>query len=240
MLKRIRMSIQALVLLASLSFSGERANSQTLSPSTSPLTSTGATLKSLPLSEKGWISLPYRKIPPNQVSFGDSGIAVQVKSSAGPIVHKLESPSKVRSLHVKGKVVGKKTTESSSFDEDSVLRLGLVAVGKQTLSGAKRWFAPDWVKTLFKLVPENSGLDKIYFFNVTDREELIGKSRTHPKSDLIVETVSAKLDPSGNFDLNKPLETPIETAAVWISIDGDDSKSEFVSTISEIKLGIAE
>jgi hypothetical protein len=194
----------------------------------------------LPLRQSDWIILPYRKIPPNQISFADGALSVEVKRSAGPVVHKLDRPSKLRSLSMKGKVVGKKLPETGSFDEDSALRLGLVAVGKRTLSGPQKWFAADWVKKLFKLVPADSGLDKIYFFNLTDREALVGKHRVHPKSDLIVENIVATADSSGGFDFTKQLDNPIETAAIWLSIDGDDTKSEFISTISEITLGLAE
>ncbi len=194
----------------------------------------------LPLSEDAWVVLSYNKIPSNSVIFATGSLAVKVKSSASPIVHKLEKVSKVAEFFIKGKVTGSKAVETTTFDEDSVLRFGLVATGKQTLTGAKKWFAADWVKRLFSLVPEGPGLDKIYFFNFTNRASLLGKFRTHPKSDLIVENIFAETKKDQVINVSKKIEPPIEVAAIWISIDGDDSKSEYETLISEIKLRTAQ
>ena len=193
-----------------------------------------------PLGEKDWVILSYNKIPPNKVTFSDGGFLVNVKSSAGPIVHKLEGAKRVIGFSIKGKLAGLKKLEAGGFDEDSVFRLGLVAAGSQTLTGPRRWFAADWVKKLFSLAPEGSGLDKIYFFNLTNRADLVGKLRTHPKSNLIVEDIFASQNQEGIFAVSKKLTAPIDTVALWISIDGDDSKSEFQTSVSEIKLTVAK
>lgn len=193
----------------------------------------------VPLNAGAWVALSYNKIPANKVTFSDNSLSARVKSSAGPIVHKLSGTMKITEFLVKGKISGSKKIESGSFDEDSALRFGLVAVGQQTLSGPKKWFAADWVKKLFSLAPEGTGLDKIYFYNLTNRAELVGKSRAHPKSDLMVETILTEVNKSGSFELNRKLDSPVASAAIWISIDGDDSKSEYETTISEIKLMVA-
>ena len=194
----------------------------------------------MPLKESAWIALTYNKIPSNKVSFHDDTLTVKVKHSAGPIVHKLEKTSKVVEFFVKGKVTGTKIKESGPFDEDSVLRFGLVAIGQQTLSGPKKWLAADWVKKLFALAPKGTGLDKIYFFNLTNRHELVGKSRAHPKSDLIVENIFANTGNDASFEVRKKIEPSIEAAAIWISIDGDDTKSEYETVISEISLKVMQ
>lgn len=190
----------------------------------------------IPLKESAWVTLAYNKIPSNNVTFSNNVLSVKVKHSAGPIVHKLDKMQKVVEIFFKGKMSGTKTKENGPFDEDSVLRFGLVATGNQILSGPKKWFAVDWVKKLFALAPEGTGLDKIYFFNLTNRDELLGKSRIHPKSDLIVENIIAKTNLDGSFDVRKKIEPPMEVAAVWISIDGDETKSEYETVISEIKI----
>ncbi len=194
----------------------------------------------VPLNANSWIVLSYKKIPPNKVTFSIDTMAVAVKNSAGPVVHKLAKTSKVVEFFIKGKMTGLKVRETAAFDEDSILRFGLVAIGMQTLSGPKKWFAADWVKKLFNLVPEGTGLDKIYFFNFTNRKDLLGKSRTHPKSDLIVENIFAETEKDGTFSVHKKIEPPIEVAAIWLSIDGDDTKSEYETFISDIKLSLAQ
>lgn len=203
--------------------------------STASLGSAGKT-RQIPLEEKSWVRLSYNKIPPNLVSFENQQLKVEVKESAGPIVHQLSTPIKVTSFHVQGNLIGSKKMETSAFDEDSILRFGLVAVGSQKLSGPKKWFAADWVKKLFALAPRGLGLDKIYFFNATDRKELVGQSRVHPQSDLLIENMTTLVKESGKFGMSHQLEKPIETAAIWISVDGDDTGSDFTMSISDIRL----
>ncbi|MFN9066395.1 MAG: hypothetical protein ACK5V3_04155, partial [Bdellovibrionales bacterium] len=111
-----------------------------------------------------------------------------------------------------------------------------VAVGSKFLSGPKRWLAADWVKKLFDLAPAGVGLDKIYFYNFTNRNELMNQTRPHPKSDLIIETLSFFQETEGPFSVKKTFTSPIYTAALWISIDGDDTKSDYETHISEISL----
>jgi len=197
---------------------------------------TWASSELVPLEEASWVVLSYNKIPANKVSFENSSLVVKVSKSAGPVVHKLKVPKKISGFVVSGHFKGQKKLEANEFDEDSILRIGLVAVGKQNLSWTKKLFAADWVKKLFALAPEGSGLDKIHFFNLTNRTELVSKSRAHPKSDLIAENISLHFDKQGAFQFVKELPASIEVAAIWISVDGDDTGSEFETALSSIQL----
>lgn len=189
----------------------------------------------LPLRKESWVSLSYSKIPANRVYFADGEMRVKVNKSAGPLVYKFSKIESISEFYVRGKVVGSKAKEKTPFDEDSVFRFGLVGVGDKKLKGPLKFFAPNWVKELFSLAPKGIGLDKIYFFNITNRNELVGKSRTHPNSDLIHERTIAILNERGEIDLKYKLGSPIETAAVWISIDGDETQSEYETILTEIK-----
>jgi hypothetical protein len=55
-------------------------------------------------------------------------------------------------------------------------------------------------------------------------------------SDLILEQVVAVPGPDGRFDLVHALERPLETIAVWLSSDGDDTGSKFKVLVEEIEL----
>jgi hypothetical protein len=203
----------------------------------------GIAAKSLALEKEKWVVLSYSpssQITPNDVKFIDSKITVKSKSSAGPIVFKLPEAQVLTGFSIKGSWQGLKKVEVSSFDEDSVLRMGLVATGSQTLSWGKRFFAPDWIKKLFALAPAGEGLDKIYFFNLSNRPELIGRKRIHPKSDLISEEISQLSKSEGDFLFDKMLSEPLRTTAIWMSIDSDDSKSEFTTSIQNIELKLSD
>ncbi len=195
-----------------------------------------AAAEKIPLEKSSWVVLSYSKIPSNKVVFDERGLTIVVDKSAGPTVHKLKTPQVLTGFSVTGVIKGTKAKEKSDFDEDSILRVGLVGVGQQKLSGIKSFFAAAWVKELFALAPEGLGLDKIYFFNITNRPELLKKSRPHPKSDLLVETIAHVVEQEGAYSLSVTLEKPIEVAALWMSSDGDDSGSAFSTTLSNIEI----
>ncbi len=190
----------------------------------------------VPMSPERWVGLAFNRIPKNRLEFAAGEIRVTVDKSAGPLVHKLEAPVRVNGFKVKGELKGLKKKEAGEFDEDSVLRIGLVAVGDKRLNAVKRVFAADWVKKLFALAPAGTGLDKIYFFNLTDRAELVGRTRPHPKSELLVERVFKAVAAEGPFEAEYQLETPIETAALWLSVDGDDTGSQFELKLRQISI----
>lgn len=196
-----------------------------------------AEMELIPLKPASWVVLSYgSKIPANEVSFSDGRLTIRVNRSAGPVAYKIEVPRKVLGFKVTGVWKGQKKTEAGDFDEDSILRFGLVATGTQRLTGLKKFLAADWAKKLFELAPADTGLDKIYFFNVTNRPSLAAKARSHPKSDLLREANALIVEKPGAFELMKQLDAPLEVAAIWLSVDGDDTASEFETTIMEIQL----
>lgn len=187
------------------------------------------------LTADQWVVLSYQKIPKSTVTFGSS-LKIDVASSAGPIVHRLAVPKRVTGFKVLGSWQGQKSVESSAFDEDSVLRMGFVGEGTQTLGWIQKKLAAPWVLELFKLGEGAKGLDKIYFYNLTNRPPLIGKERAHPKSDLILERVVQVLDQPGKFQFEYNLTQPIQTLGLWLSADGDDTQSKFMLQIDSIEL----
>lgn len=188
------------------------------------------------LIQEKWTQVSFKGIEANKVSFENGTMAVAVNSSASPLVYKLEAPLSIQSFEVSAAQVGSKVVESSTFDEDSVLRFGIVGLGSQKLNAIKRAFAADWVIKLFSLAPADAGLDKIHFFNVSNRPNLKGQERVHPKSDLMIEKIISVLDQEGKLAIKYQLEKPIQAAALWLSIDGDDTKSKFTLKIDRIDL----
>lgn len=192
----------------------------------------------LPLSpNKEWVELKFNKIPPNSVKFQDGLIQVEVKSSASPLVFKLPQELKVKSFSFDLQVDGKmKQAANSTFEEDAFFRLGLVAVGTKTLGRMQKMIAADWVKKLFDLSPPGSGIDKIYFFNVASDEKFKGQQRIHPKSDLMSEQVIGVATGALMTHYKYELPSALPTVALWISIDGDDSQSDFQVKLKNLTL----
>jgi len=204
------------------------------------VTGRSATL-SLPLTKTNdWQFLSYRKIPPNTFRGTPAGLEIGITNSAAPAVLPLKDFPQVIELRVTGKISGSlklppKKQGEKGFD-DYTVRIGLVESGARTLSWRERKFGPDWVTRLFALAPDGTGIRQIRFFNVGTEPRQIGATRQHPLSELMEETVVAVPDASGQFSFAKKFSNPIKTLAVWISSDGDDTKSSFAVMLTKIEI----
>lgn len=157
-----------------------------------------------------------------------------------PLIYALPGRLRVSGIHVKGRVegalqlpVGRQGEEK--FD-DYVFRIGLVEPGTRSLNFVQRRLAAAWVRKLFDLAPSGSGISGIHFFNVGAEKAHIGRHRQHPLSDLITETVVTVPRPDGRFDFVHSLDRPLDTIAVWLSSDGDDTGSRFSVVVEQIEL----
>lgn len=197
---------------------------------------------SLPLADQSkWQVLQYSRIPPHKVQFTKAGLEMQVERSAMPLVHPLAKPFATGRVRVKGRVEGTLDIPPGRQGEDGyddyVFRLGLVEPGKRTLGSIQRRFVADWVKKLYELAPPGSGISGIHFFNVALEKSHVGKKRQHPLSNLIREEVVAlPRRADGRFDFEHVLAQPLQTIAVWLSSDGDDTKSTFTVRVEAIEL----
>lgn len=195
----------------------------------------------VPLTEQtNWQVLQYSRLPPHRIRFSGAGLEMRVDGSAMPLIHPLRRPVRVKSFRVKGRIEGTLRVAAERQGEegfdDYAFRLGLVEPGQRSLNFLQRQFAASWVRKLFELAPKGGGISRIHFFNLGTHENQIGRQRPHPLSDLILETVIAVPGPDGRFDLVHTLERPLETIAIWLSSDGDDTGSRFTVLVEEIEL----
>lgn len=194
--------------------------------------------KQIPIEEAQWQQLKFNGIEPNKVSFTSDSIKVEVDQSASPLVHRLTNILNVSAFEVEVTISGKMSgVPDSGFEEDSFFRLGLVATGESKLGKIAVLFAPTWVKKLFELAPEGVGLDKIYFYNVATLPRHVNSERQNPKSAYIFERVIAAKE-NDSQKIKYRLKIPMKVAALWISIDGDNTRSKFTTFIKSIKLEV--
>lgn len=187
-----------------------------------------------------WQVLQFRSLPPHRIRFSRAGLEMIVEASAMPVIYPLPTQMAVSTVRVRGRIEGTlrvppERQGEAKFD-DYAFRVGLVEPGERTLNFVERQFAPAWVRKLFELAPKGGGISHIHFFNLgTDRSQ-IGRERQHPLSDLILEKVVAVPAPDGRFELVHTLDRPLQTIAVWLSSDGDDSGSKFTVLVEGIEL----
>jgi hypothetical protein len=187
-----------------------------------------------------WQLLQYNGIVPNQVSFTQAGMTVEVMGSASPIIYPLDEARLVRRIAVTGTLTEllKLDTANQGLqnNDDFSLKIGLVIAGDKTLNSMQKLFSADWVKRLYELAPEGRGIDGIYFLNAVQASTRLGQQRRHPLSDLIFENNVWLLDKPGDFAMTYTLDRPRKVIAIWLSIDGDDSGSNYSTLIKSLHL----
>ena len=195
----------------------------------------------LPVQHEGnWQLLEYNRLDANQVTFTDQGMTVTVDQSASPIIYPLDHPKTVTGVTVTGNLSNllnlPAASQGQKGSDDFSLKIGLVVAGDKTLNAVQKLFSAKWVRKLYDLAPEGSGVDRIYFLNAVQNEGVLGQQRQHPMSDLIYENNVWLLDKKGDFTLTYKLENPEKVIAVWLSIDGDDTQSSYTTTIKNLLL----
>jgi hypothetical protein len=199
---------------------------------------------SIPVSHlDSWKMEAYSGKKPNLVSLVDQKMKIEVRKSASPLFYPLRENKFITGFKIKGYFKGLpvmrdfKMQGKKGFD-DFPLRVGFVSPGDKKLTGLKKLFAPAWIKNLYRQLGEDLGISHITFFNLVQNPDLIGTSRTHPNSDLITEYFIELVNPSNQFDIDYKLKKPIDAAAIWLSIDGDDTQSEFEVYISDLSIEV--
>ena len=199
--------------------------------------------ESIPLESKYWNILAYKSIPANEVLDTKSGLLIKVASSASPIIYPFKSSATIKSLSVKLHTSGELNlnglTQGQEGADDFLFRIGLVYSGQKQLSFFEKTFAPTWIKKLHALAKDGQGISHIEFFNLASQSSLLGKSRTHPLSELLKENfiqVSTKKEQTLHFKISSNDISNKKVLALWMSIDGDDTKSNFSITIEELTI----
>ena len=188
-----------------------------------------------------WSALSFNRIPANGVSTSDGVLHIAVNRSASPLVYKLEQPLRITGITVVARWSGslqipRDVVQGDEGADDFVLKLGIVEAGERTLNWIQRRIAADWIKQLFRLAPEGTGVNRINFLSTTQDKSQLGSSRTHPLNDLLHEMRITWLDGPGDFEMTYRFDAPVETLGLWVSSDGDDTGSTFDLYIERITL----
>lgn len=192
-------------------------------------------------SAEGWQVLTFSGIQANQVSFGDGGLMISVNASASPVIYPLPGSVTVNEVSLQAEIDGYLELDGGNQGEknfdDFVFRLGLVHAGEKRLNFLQRSIAPDWIKRLYALAPESAGISHIEFYNVYSDRQLAGKSRIHPRSDLMLENfIRARPADSNQISMRFKPESNKPVLAIWLSIDGDDTQSSYQVLLKNLRL----
>ena len=191
-------------------------------------------------AREGWQVLRYQGIPAHEVAFLEDGLTIRVRRSASPVVYRLPEPVDAAALTVCGRVEGALQlppgVQGENGFDDYLLRAGVVLAGPRRPSLFQRLFAPPWLKSLFDLAPEGSGISEVRFFILATEAGHVGARRRHPSSDLLLEEVVTVPRADGTFTIDASIDSPERTLALWLSADGDDTGSTFTVRVEGIAL----
>ncbi len=202
----------------------------------------GAQATEIPLSlETGaWQALTYTSVQSNVVKNTGDSMNIHIMGSASPLIYVFDQPQIIQSILASGSLSGvptlpKHAEQGDEGADDFALRIGLVLAGDKQLGPAQQLFAPKWIKTVYGLAPENTGIDHILFLNVAQSLQTGWQQRTHPNSEgLFVEHKVAEAMGAGTFLIDHTFDQTKQVIALWISADGDDTQSSFDVTIDSI------
>jgi hypothetical protein len=180
-------------------------------------------------------------VPKNQVHFSSGGIRIEVNNSASPIIFSFPASREVKGFTIEGEFLGlpkfqRAELQGTKGNDDYPLRFGFILPGEKKMSALESIFAAPWVRRLFQKARKGMGISHIQFYNVTQDHLQMGRSRQHPKSELLREENFALVEKDGAFLYKKNFPLAFDALGVWINVDGDDTKSKFTTILRKINL----
>jgi hypothetical protein len=192
--------------------------------------------------EHGWKVIQFQSKPPNKIVSDKEGLHIGVESSANLLAYCLNEPAEVNGVLLRGSVTGlpkiqENTRQGDKKADDFAIRFGLVISGTRKLSKIEKIFAPELVKSLCELAPNSEGIDHVLFLNLANDPPPKWQNRIHPiGKGLLREQVGCVKNGPGDFTLKVEFQKPYKVLALCIISDGDDTKSKYRVTVTNIQL----
>jgi len=195
----------------------------------------------IPLDPARWQKLNYSGISQNSTQVTDTRITIDVDSSASPLIYPFARPEPATSLDIVARITGvlklqPGVVQGEPGNDDFRLWIGVAYAGDNRLSLLERLVAPEWIRHLFKLAPDNGGISRIEFYTTYTDQRLAGTSRIHPAIELCEQQFILNVGDDGSINQRITLPTDQPVVALWINSDGDDSKSQFRVEIERLRL----
>lgn len=190
-----------------------------------------------------WHIGSYSKISPNRILLTDKKLLIEVKASASPLIYSFSYTKRISGFKISGEFKGLPSFIDLSLQgqkgyDDYPLRIGFIIKGEKKLNYLTRIISPEWLKNLFEIIPDKKGIDRVEFFNVTQNKNELSKTRQHPNSKMINETFFAFVKDSSKFEYGFLFKDAIDVEAIWVSSDGDDTKSSYKVELNQIIINL--
>jgi len=198
----------------------------------------------IPLNTNNWEMLEFSSLKANKFEASIEKLTIKVNQSSSPLIQKFKTPIKFTRVVAKGSIQNgsinlKKDQKQGVFNKESVtddyaLRLGLVLEGdNQKPKFLPTFMLPGWIKRMFSLAPKGKGIDKIYFLKIAHNESHVGDKRQHPLHKYLYEEAVTQAV-AGDFVIEKTFKNPKTVYGLWLSANGEGTKSQFDTVINSI------
>lgn len=192
-------------------------------------------------SKDKWTQLEYDNVIQNKVEYHNQSITIHVDQSSSPLIYPLGKPAKFKEIEIDAELMGTLKLASNKLqgtkgNNDFTLRIGLVYQGDKKLGFLKRKVAPAWVKKLFSLVPKNTGVSHVRFFNVFQDKRLESDTPYKKKPKFFFHSFDIEQAKNGKIKATIKVPSNKNVLGLWINSDGNDTKSKFNVKINKLIL----
>ncbi|VAW78279.1 hypothetical protein MNBD_GAMMA12-1193 [hydrothermal vent metagenome] len=180
--------------------------------------------------------IKFGSVTPTEYQFSKNQLKAVVNGSASALILPFAKPLLIKKISFKWKAKGKlklgtAQLEASKQGDDNYYRLGLMVSGKAPFVP---FFAPAWVKLTRQHLKQPSNGMQVYFVNA---QHAPGKTWLSPYSSSIknFSVAGVKVD-DGYQEVTINLKQAVSTAGLWLASDGDDTQSNFVVWVKDLKI----
>ncbi len=192
-------------------------------------------------SKDKWTKLKYPNIKQNLVEFNQQSMTINVDQSSSPLIYPFDKPGQFKEIKIDADIIGTLNLDNNKLqgvkgNNDFTLRIGLVYQGDKKLGFMKRTVAPAWVKKLFSLIPKNTGVSHVRFFNVFQDKRLESDKPYKKKPKFFFHSYDIEQVNNGKIKAKIKVPSDKKILGLWINSDGDDTKSKFKVKINKLNL----
>ncbi len=192
--------------------------------------------ETLPLQAGVFEHIQFAKITANKYVFNDDELTIEVDNSASFLMMPFDKVRTIEKVTFKWRSQGELKTRNAHHEkhrdgDDAYLKLGLLL---KTDAAWPNPFAPKWLKRVEKLLkyPSERMINLVAGAKHKPGEHWVGPYNKRIK----MISVYSVADDSGWQLASYQFDEPVEVVALWVMADGDNTNSNFMTKVKDIKL----